>query len=438
MPELRWTLLILGALFIAGLAFWEYRRQRHARGQTVDPRFGEGGDEATRSSHESYGGGSRGDPRDGPRVYREPTLTLPDVHLDERGGFHSAGPAEPRRQDPRVDARQEMRDRDPMADLPIVEIDDKELTGFRVDAGTAVDSFSMSAHHDAVDSDEHGDEVLRDAPDDLGQDDEKPATAAPLVPRLEPAEPMIAERRFVPRAASAESEAPTPSSGVEAAARAHAADFDEGVIGSARVVGESLPSEFSEEDDATSGEPEAPAAPLNIDADAFAVSEPIVEWPEDDTRKIIALRLVSGGGDRFAGRAVRLALAAEGFLLGKFDIFHKPGPDARAILSAASLTKPGTFAMSTMDSQRFGGLSLFAVLPGPLSPTATFDELLTTARSLNDRLRGALQDERGEPLTPVRSASIRDSLTAQATAAAPVVGPPPVGAPAPENNATPH
>ncbi len=86
-----------------------------------------------------------------------------------------------------------------------------------------------------------------------------------------------------------------------------------------------------------------------------------------------------------------------------------------------------------MDAQRFGGISLFAVLPGPLSPLATFDELLTTARSLNDRLRGALQDERGEPLTPMRSSNIRDSLTASATAAAPVVGaaaaPPTVGGP---------
>ncbi len=52
------------------------------------------------------------------------------------------------------------------------------------------------------------------------------------------------------------------------------------------------------------------------------------------------------------------------------------------------------------------------MLPGPLTPLATFDELLTTARALNDRLRGALQDERGEPLTPVRSANIRESLTA--------------------------
>ncbi len=40
-----------------------------------------------------------------------------------------------------------------------------------------------------------------------------------------------------------------------------------------------------------------------------------------------------------------------------------------------------------------------------------------TARSLNERLRGALQDERGEPLTPARSASLRDSLVAHATAA---------------------
>src|SRR5262249_35029542 len=164
------------------------------------------------------------------------------------------------------------------------------------------------------------------------------------------------------------------------------------------------------------------ATPVTADALAAldpASVEPIVDWPDDDARKIIALRLVSGVGERFAGRSIRQALAAEGFVLGKFEIFHKPGPDARAVLSAASLTKPGTFSLGTMDAQRFGGISLFAVLPGPLSPLATFDELLTTARALNDRLRGALQDERGEPLTPMRSQSIRESLTAAAPAAAP-------------------
>ncbi len=176
------------------------------------------------------------------------------------------------------------------------------------------------------------------------------------------------------------------------------------------------------EQDLTAPEPPAPAAIVPtvnpVEPGALAarvpavleVREPVVEWPEDETRRIVALRLVNSAPDRFPGRAVRQALAAEGFILGRFDIFHKPGPDARAVLSAASLSKPGTFALDTMDGQRFGGLSLFAVLPGPLPAQQTFDELLSTARSLNDRLQGALQDERGEPLTPTRSATIRESL----------------------------
>jgi cell division protein ZipA len=112
---------------------------------------------------------------------------------------------------------------------------------------------------------------------------------------------------------------------------------------------------------------------------------------------------------------VRQALAAEGFVLGRYAIFHKAGEDRRAYLSAASLTKPGTFDLETMDSQRYGGLSLFAVLPGPKAPPETFDELLAAARNLNERLQGALQDEKGGPLTPTRIAAVRDSLLAEAS-----------------------
>jgi cell division protein ZipA len=75
------------------------------------------------------------------------------------------------------------------------------------------------------------------------------------------------------------------------------------------------------------------------------------------------------------------------------------------------LSKPGTFDLGTMDVQRFGGLSLFAVLPGPKPPLKAFDELLATARNLNERLQGALQDERGGPLTPTRIASLRESVS---------------------------
>ncbi len=136
-----------------------------------------------------------------------------------------------------------------------------------------------------------------------------------------------------------------------------------------------------------------------------------VEWPPDAERRIVALRLVAPQPQRFAGRSLRQALAAEGFVLGRFDIFHKPDEARRAVLSAASLNRPGTFDTQTMDTLQFGGLSLFAVLPGPKPPPQAFDELVVTARSLNERLQGVLQDEEGGPLTPARIATLRERLS---------------------------
>ncbi len=147
-----------------------------------------------------------------------------------------------------------------------------------------------------------------------------------------------------------------------------------------------------------------------------ASPEPIVEWPPEEERRIIALRLVSVAPERFAGRAIRTALVAEGFMYGKFSIFHKPDAAHRAVLSAASLSKPGVFDLETIDSQRFSGLNLFAILPGPKPPREAFEELLAAARNLNERLQGGLQDERGGPLTPTRIATLRESLEGGAPA----------------------
>jgi cell division protein ZipA len=143
-------------------------------------------------------------------------------------------------------------------------------------------------------------------------------------------------------------------------------------------------------------------------------ARPIVDWPPEDQRKVVALRLVARPPDRFRGTLVRQALAGEGFVLGDLDIFHKPDAQNRAVLSAASLTKPGTFDLETMDTQRYVGLNLFAVLPGPKSPRKAFEELLMTARTLNERLEGALQDDRGGPLTPMRIQALRDALEIEA------------------------
>jgi FtsZ-interacting cell division protein ZipA len=71
-----------------------------------------------------------------------------------------------------------------------------------------------------------------------------------------------------------------------------------------------------------------------------------------------------------------------------------------------------------MDSQRFSGLNLFAVLPGPKPERETFDELVHAARQLAERLDGKLADQHGEELTPQRIARLRQSLEPPATARA--------------------
>jgi cell division protein ZipA len=137
----------------------------------------------------------------------------------------------------------------------------------------------------------------------------------------------------------------------------------------------------------------------------------VVEWPAAQDSQVLAVRLVSMG-EKFSGRAVRMALAAEGFVLGKFSIFHKPAPDGRALLSIASLNKPGTFDLHSIDLQRYGGLNLFTVLPGPVPGADAVDELLVCAQVLSQRLRGTLQDEHGQPLSPARTAVMRNAAAA--------------------------
>jgi cell division protein ZipA len=292
MSQLRWSLLIIGVVFIIALGWWERRRPRQASGSFE------------RSAAREPGG------EPPPRVLREPALTLPEMRARE--------PVMPR-------------------ELPSVDVDDEATLPILPPARGEPVAPTLNVA----------------------------AAAAPEPPELiEPAEP--------PQLEDAQ-----PAQAVPATV-------------SVTEASPMLPREVL---------PELPAPPA-----------PVVEWPPDHERRILALRLVAPLPERFAGRSLRQALAAEGFVLGQFAIFHKPDEARRAVLSAASLTRPGTFDMETMDSQHYGGLSLFAVLPGPRPARQTFDELVFTARNLNERLHGVLQDEQGGPLTSARVALLREQL----------------------------
>jgi cell division protein ZipA len=97
---------------------------------------------------------------------------------------------------------------------------------------------------------------------------------------------------------------------------------------------------------------------------------------------------------------------------GDMQIFHRSTGDGRVLLSAASLTRPGSFDLATMDSLLYRGLNLFAVLPGPLTGRETVDKLLLTGHTIAQRLRGELQDSRGELLNEARLAEMRREAAA--------------------------
>jgi cell division protein ZipA len=144
----------------------------------------------------------------------------------------------------------------------------------------------------------------------------------------------------------------------------------------------------------------------------------VLAWPKEPDRRIVTLRVIPAREARFSGRALRQAFAGSGFWHGPLDIYHLPDEAGRVIVSAAALAQPGTFDPSIMDSQRFSGLNLFAVLPGPLSERDAFDELMRAARGLAERLEGAITDQHGEELTAQRVARLRQSLEAPVQARA--------------------
>jgi cell division protein ZipA len=143
-----------------------------------------------------------------------------------------------------------------------------------------------------------------------------------------------------------------------------------------------------------------------IDPDSPA-AEPLRPPPEE---KIVTLRLAAPPLERFGGRELVDALRAAGLEHGKFSIFHKVAPNGATLMSVASLVEPGTFDLDRIEAQRFPGISLFSVLPGPMDAGATLDMMVGIARDLAARLRGVVQDERGVPMSPQKLADLRVGL----------------------------
>lgn len=129
-----------------------------------------------------------------------------------------------------------------------------------------------------------------------------------------------------------------------------------------------------------------------------------------EQQKIITVRVCAPGEARWSGATLLSALELHGLAYGRYQVFHRRHVDGRSLFCVASLIEPGTFDVARMVSEEFRGVTLFAVLPGPVEPLLTVDELLGAARGLAQELSGMVQDHKGMPLSPQRAAALRDDV----------------------------
>jgi cell division protein ZipA len=155
-------------------------------------------------------------------------------------------------------------------------------------------------------------------------------------------------------------------------------------------------------------------APLNLtsgteNSDRMAAVEPAAANLSEQ-QKIVTLRICAVGDERWSGRDLMSALEGHGLAFGRYQVYHRKHADGQSIFYVASLIEPGTFDASHMAEEDFRGVSMFAVLPGPIEPLQAVDALLATARELARELSGTVQDAKGMPFSPQRIATLREDV----------------------------
>ena len=161
----------------------------------------------------------------------------------------------------------------------------------------------------------------------------------------------------------------------------------------------------------------AEADPLADAAEADTGGEEAEEVGLDgfdpDEQKIIVLH-VMGPEEGLPGDRLRSILESERCRHGQYNIFHRAerGEDGRPglVFSVADLVEPGEFDLPDMDGSSYRGVTLFAVLPGPMPGTQAFRTMLNTASRIAEELSGEVLDEVRNPLSHQRATHIEEEI----------------------------
>jgi cell division protein ZipA len=191
----------------------------------------------------------------------------------------------------------------------------------------------------------------------------------------------------------------------------HTADFDHMPVLGGPMMVDAEPEPEPERAPAPAGMrgPAAAAEPASEHDDRAAPAAPPAPNAAE-LQRIVTIRVCTVGETRWSGTQLMAAFDLNGLAFGRYQVFHRRHADGRSLFCVASLIEPGTFDIAEMADQEFRGVTLFAVMPGPIQPLETMDELLRTARGLAEELSGMVQDAKGMPLSPQRAAALREDI----------------------------
>jgi cell division protein ZipA len=157
--------------------------------------------------------------------------------------------------------------------------------------------------------------------------------------------------------------------------------------------------------------------PLVVNDEPVEVVEDLPDTPEPclpdiNDSLIVSIRLMARQHKGFPADKLILALREMGLQHGKFGIFHRPDAEneGRADFSVANLVEPGSFDLTRIKKDYYSGVSIFLMLPGPDDGVNAFDDMLTTSRSLAEKMDGELFDEQGSTLSIQRERYLREEV----------------------------
>jgi len=155
--------------------------------------------------------------------------------------------------------------------------------------------------------------------------------------------------------------------------------------------------------------PDSSPTAAEVDHDAAVDSSPSVS---PQPRQVVAIRLMSRDKPGFVAEQLILLFRELGLRHGQFGIFHRldESEGGDAVFSVASLVEPGSFDLTKIKTEKYPGISIFLTLPGPCNGVVAFDDMLSTARVLAQKLNGDLLDEQGGTLSIQRERYMREEV----------------------------